>query len=143
MHVYEILRRPVVTEKSGRLGEQGQYVFEVDRRANKAMVKQAVEKAFNVNVLDVNIMMMKAKMGRYGRRQVIKTSDWKKAIVTLAPGDRIEFENVVIEVISVASRRIKQVRATVLAPDDAAPPPPPTGRRWPRCVRTASCGRRG
>jgi large subunit ribosomal protein L23 len=91
MHVYEILKRPVVTEKSGDMGEQGKYVFEVDRRANKALVKQAVEKAFDVSVLNVNIMVMKPKMGRYGRRVVIKKSAWKKAIVTLAPGDRIEF----------------------------------------------------
>ena len=91
MHVYEILKRPVVTEKSGDMGDQSKYVFEVDRRANKALVKQAVEKAFDVNVLNVNIMVMKPKMGRYGRRVVIKKSAWKKAIVTLAPGDRIEF----------------------------------------------------
>jgi len=50
-----------------------------------------VEKAFDVSVLNVNIMVMKPKMGRYGRRVVIKKSAWKKAIVTLAPGDRIEF----------------------------------------------------
>jgi large subunit ribosomal protein L23 len=91
MHVYEILRRPVVTEKSGSLGEQGKYVFEVDRRANKVQVKQAVEKAFDVSVVDVNIMVMKPKMGRFGRRMVIKKSAWKKAIVTLAPGDTIAF----------------------------------------------------
>lgn len=91
MHVYEILRRPVVTEKSGSLSDQGQYVFEVDRRANKALVKQAVEKAFDVSVTNVNIMVMKPKLGRFGRRAVIKKSAWKKAIVTVAPGDRIEF----------------------------------------------------
>ncbi len=91
MHPYEVLKRPVVTEKSGRLGEQNQYVFEVDMRANKAVVKQAVEKAFNVTVLDVNVMRMRAQMGRYGRRMVIKESAWKKAIVTLKAGDRIAF----------------------------------------------------
>ena len=91
MHIYEVLKRPVITEKSGGLSERGQYVFEVDRRANKAMVKQAVEKAFDVNVLSVNVMVMKPKMGRYGQRAVIKKSAWKKAIVTLVPGDRIEF----------------------------------------------------
>lgn len=91
MHIYEIIKRPVITEKSGQLGGQNQYVFEVDRRANKNMIKQAVEKAFNVTVLGVNVMMMKPKMGRYGRRAVVKTSAWKKAVVTLSPGDRIEF----------------------------------------------------
>jgi large subunit ribosomal protein L23 len=91
MHPYEVLKRPVVTEKSGRLGDQNQYVFEVDKRANKALVKQAVEKAFNVTVIDVNVMCMRAQMGRYGRRRVIKDSAWKKAIVTLKAGDRIAF----------------------------------------------------
>lgn len=91
MHPYEVLKRPVVTEKSSRLGEQNQYVFEVDRRANKVLVKQAVEKAFNVTVVDVNVMNMRAKMGRYGRRRVIKDSAWKKAVVTLKAGDRIAF----------------------------------------------------
>ena len=92
MHVYEVLKRPVVTEKSSRLGEtSNQYVFEVDKRANKVLVKQAVEKAFNVTVVDVNVMVIRAKMGRYGRRMIIKESAWKKAVVTLKPGDRIAF----------------------------------------------------
>lgn len=92
MHIYEVLRRPVVTEKSGWLGDKrNQYVFEVDRRANKAMIKQAVEKAFNVTVLDVNVMTVKPKLGRYGRRIVVKEPAWKKAVVTLKPGDRIAF----------------------------------------------------
>ena len=91
MHVYEIIRRPVITEKSGDMGAQNQYVFEVDRRANKRMVKEAVEKAFNVTVTRVNVMNMKPKMGRHGRRPVIKEPAWKKAVVTLAPGDHIQF----------------------------------------------------
>jgi large subunit ribosomal protein L23 len=92
MHVYEVLRRPVVTEKSSRLGdESNQYVFEVDKRANKVLVKQAVEKAFNVTVVDVNVMIIRAKMGRFGRRIVIKNPAWKKAVVTLKPGERIAF----------------------------------------------------
>ena len=91
MHIYEVLKRPVVTEKTGRLGDQSQYAFEVDRRANKALVKHAIERAFKVTVLNVNIMNVRAKFGRYGRRAIIKESAWKKAIVTLAPGNRIEF----------------------------------------------------
>lgn len=91
MNIYEVLRRPVFTEKSDGLHGQSKYVFEVDRRASKIMVKQAVEAAFNVKVVDVNIINVPAKMGRYGRRQVISQSAWKKAIVTLAPGDTIAF----------------------------------------------------
>jgi large subunit ribosomal protein L23 len=92
MHIYEVLRRPVVTEKSGQMSEQhNQYVFEVARGANKLLVKQAVERAFNVSVLEVNIMTVRPKMGHFGRRPVIKTPAWKKAVVTLAAGDRIEF----------------------------------------------------
>lgn len=91
MNIYEVLRRPVMTEKSDVLRDQSKYVFEVDRRATKIMVKQAVEAAFNVKVVDVNILNVPATMGRYGRRKVISQSAWKKAIVTLAPGDKITF----------------------------------------------------
>lgn len=91
MNIYEVLRRPVIAEKPDGLRDQSKYVFEVDRRATKIMVKQAVEAAFNVKVVDVNIVNMPAKRGRYGRRQVISKPAWKKAIVTLVPGDRITF----------------------------------------------------
>ncbi len=91
MNIYEVLRRPVLTEKTEGLREQSKYVFEVDRRATKIMVKQAVESAFNVQVVDVNIINVPAAMGRYGRRKVIAQPAWKKAIVTLAPGDKITF----------------------------------------------------
>ncbi len=91
MHVYEILRRPIVTEKSNaRADENNQYTFEVDPRANKVLVKEAVEEAFKVKVLAVNIMRMPGKTRRHGRR-IVHTPVWKKAIVTLAPGQRIEF----------------------------------------------------
>ncbi len=64
MHVYDILKRPVVTEKSTAQGEdQNQYTFEVDRRANKMQVKDAVETAFNVTVTNVRIINIPAKMG--------------------------------------------------------------------------------
>ncbi len=91
MNIYEVLRRPIRTEKTDVLAQQSKYVFEVDRRATKIMVKQAVEAAFNVKVVDVNIINVPATMGRYGRRRVISESAWKKAIVTLAPGDKIPF----------------------------------------------------
>ncbi len=97
MHLYQVLKRPVVTEKSQYQGEmyEPQYTFSVDRRANKQLVKAAVEKIFDVEVLQVRIINVKPKSGRYGRRVVIRKPGWKKAIVTLAAGQRIEiFEGV-------------------------------------------------
>ena len=94
MHLYEVLRRPLVTEKNTVLQAQGKYVFEIANEANKQQVKQAVEKAFRVKVLGVNVMTVSGKTRRVGRRQVL-TPSWKKAIVTLKPGDKIElFEGV-------------------------------------------------
>ena len=90
MHLYEVLRRPLITEKNAMLQAQGKYVFEIAREANKPQIKQAVEKAFKVNVLAVNVMTVPGKTRRVGRRQVL-TQSWKKAIVTLKPGDKIEF----------------------------------------------------
>jgi len=76
------------------LQAQGKYAFEIAREANKQQVKQAVEKAFKVKVLAVNVMTVPGKTRRVGRRQVLIQS-WKKAIVTLKPGDKIElFEGV-------------------------------------------------
>lgn len=90
MHLYEVLRRPLVTEKSTALQEQNKYAFEVAGEANKTQVKQAVEKAFRVKVRAVNVIAMHGKMRRVGRRSVM-TAPWKKAVVTLQPGDKIEF----------------------------------------------------
>lgn len=93
MHLYEVLRRPLVTEKNAALQAIGKYAFDVDEVATKPQVKQAVEKAFKVSVTAVNVMKVPGKTRRIGRRQV-KTQSWKKAIVTLKPGDTIElFEN--------------------------------------------------
>ncbi len=96
MHVYDVLRRPLVTEKSNaQAADNNQYTFEVDRRANKMQVKDAVETAFNVKVLDVNIVNLPPKRGRYGRLMVTKRPAYKKAVVTLAPGNTIQiFEGV-------------------------------------------------
>jgi len=95
MHLYEVLRRPLVTEKNTAiLQPQGKYVFEVAGEASKPQIKQAVEKAFKVTVTAVNVMNVSGKQKRIGRRQVL-TSPWKKAVVTLKPGDKIElFEGV-------------------------------------------------
>jgi large subunit ribosomal protein L2 len=90
MHPYEVLRRPIITEKNTALQEQNKYVFEVARVANKHQVKQAVEKAFEVEVIDVNIITVPGKTRRVGRRQV-KTSPWKKAIITIEAGQKIGF----------------------------------------------------
>ena len=94
MHLYEVLRRPLITEKNTMLQAQGKYAFEVAEEANKPQIRQAVEKAFKVRVTAVNVMSMPGKTRRIGRRQVL-TQSWKKAIVTLKPGDKIElFEGV-------------------------------------------------
>ncbi|MDA1258237.1 MAG: 50S ribosomal protein L23 [Chloroflexi bacterium] len=89
MSLFDVLIRPIVTEKSTLLQESGKYVFQVQRKANKADVKAAVEKAFGVIVLDVNTMKIKGKSKRYGPRPVSRP-DWKKAVVTLQAGDTIQ-----------------------------------------------------
>ena len=95
LHVYDVLRRPVITERSTYLAERGKYVFQIHRAANKAQVKAAVEKAFGVQVLDVNTMNLKGKPKRAGRRGHFITHPWKKAVVTLASGQKIDiFEGV-------------------------------------------------
>ena len=94
MHLYEVLRRPLITEKDTMLQAQGKYAFEVAREANKHQIKQAVEKAFSVKVTAVNVMTVPGKGRRIGRREVL-TPSWKKALVTLQPGEKIElFEGV-------------------------------------------------
>ncbi len=90
MHLYEILRRPLITEKSTLLKEQNRYAFEVALKASKRQIKEAVETAFKVNVIKVNVMNVPGKMKRMRRRQVM-TPSWKKAIVTLKQGQKIEF----------------------------------------------------
>ncbi|HHT05465.1 MAG TPA: 50S ribosomal protein L23 [Hydrogenispora sp.] len=86
----DIIKKPIVTEKSTRLMEMNKYCFVVDRRANKIQIKEAIETIFNVRVLDVNTMQMLGKMKRMGRHEG-RRPNWKKAIVTLEPGSRIEF----------------------------------------------------
>ena len=94
MQLYDVLLRPVVTEKSTALMEQNKYVFEVHRRANKLQIKEAVEKLFGVTVLSVNVITVPAKPRGFGRLRGMRPA-WKKAVVTLKPGDKIEiFEGV-------------------------------------------------
>lgn len=94
LHPYAILLRPIITEKTTVLTGADKYVFEVDLRANKNQIREAVQIAFNVRVAEVNTMVMKGKPKRFGRK-VVNRPDWKKAIVTLVPGDKIElFEGI-------------------------------------------------
>lgn len=94
MNLYEVLRRPLITEKNTVLQAQGKYAFEVAGGATKPQVKQAVAKAFKVTVMSVNMLTVPGKTRRVGRR-VVQTPSWKKAVVTLKPGDKIElFEGV-------------------------------------------------
>lgn len=94
MHSYEVLRRPIVTEKNTELMAQNKYSFEVAPGANKHQIKEAVEKAFKVKVAQVNVITVPAKERGFGRLRG-QTSPWKKAVVTLKPGQKIEiFEGV-------------------------------------------------
>lgn len=87
----EIIRRPVITEKTNIQKEiANQLTFEVDRRANRIEIKRAIETAFKVKVTSVKTMQVKGKVKRRGRN-IGKRRDWKKAIVTLMPGERIDF----------------------------------------------------
>ena len=87
----QVIRRPIVlTEKSNRLREQNQVVFEVARDANKIQIRDAVEKLFKVKVTDVNTLVMRGKERRMGRGYA-KMQNWKKAMVTLKAGDSIDF----------------------------------------------------
>ena len=96
MNLYQVLKRPILTEKSDYQRDDNQYVFEVDRRANKLQIREAIEVLFDVRVDSVNTMMMKPKRRRLGRRMITTRPAWKKAVVTLAPGERIQefFEGV-------------------------------------------------
>jgi large subunit ribosomal protein L23 len=98
INVFEILRRPVVTEKSNyQAGKLHQYVFEVNSHVTREQVKTAVETVFDVTVVRVNIINLPAKSGKNGksRRLTIRKAGFKKAIVTLIPEDRIPvFEGV-------------------------------------------------
>ena len=88
-HIRDVLIRPLVTEKSTRLmNETNAYTFQVAPDATKTQIRQAVEQIFNVRVLDVRTMWVRGKQRRMGRFQG-RRPDWKKAVVKLAPGQRI------------------------------------------------------
>ncbi|TVR75716.1 MAG: 50S ribosomal protein L23 [Sphaerobacteraceae bacterium] len=95
MQHQDVLRRPVITEKNTRLMEQGQYMFEVARDANKIQIKDAIERTFDVSVRKVNVINVRGKQRRRARRQGRTAStgwtpSWKKAIVSLQEGDTID-----------------------------------------------------
>ena len=87
MQLHDVLIRPVITEKSTMLMEEGKYTFRVPLTANKVQIRQAVEKIFNVKVEKVATIRVLGKTKRMGR----KRSDYKKAIVTLKAGESLEF----------------------------------------------------
>ncbi len=80
-NLYQVIKRPVITEKSALQVVDSKYTFKVDKRASKGEIKRAIEKLFEVTVLDVKTMSVKGKG---------KKPDWKKAVVTLKEGDKIE-----------------------------------------------------
>ena len=100
LRLEDVIRRPLITEKNTILMEIGQYTFEVAPEANKIQIKAAVEKTFNVSVKAVNTLNVKPRKksrmaSRRGGRIEGTQASWKKAIVTLAPGERIDvFEQV-------------------------------------------------
>ena len=95
--VFDIIRRPIITEKTNYLSSLNQYVFEVDYKSTKTTIKEAIETVFDVKVEKVNIMVVPAKQSKsmQNRRLRTRTNAYKKAIVTLAEGERIPiFEGV-------------------------------------------------
>ena len=88
--VHDILIRPVISEKSVAETERNNYTFAVTKSANKFEIKAAVESEFKVDVLGVRVMTVKPKKKRRGRRQMGTVSGWRKAVVTIAAGQKIE-----------------------------------------------------
>ena len=91
MDAYQVIRRPLITEKStAQRDALNAYAFEVDRRANKVEIRQAVEQLFGVTVVKVRTALVHPKRRRVGVSVGLKP-EWKKAVVTLKPGESIEF----------------------------------------------------
>ena len=89
-NIHDVLLRPVISEKSTLEAERNNYTFAVARDANKFLIKAAVEAEFKVTVLDVRIVSVQSKQKRRGRKTMGTVPGWKKAIVSIAPGDKIE-----------------------------------------------------
>lgn len=91
MNLYQVLKRPMITEKALNQSVLGKYLFVVDKRATKTEIKKAVKKAFAVDPISVKIINLKGKTRRFGRRRKpTQLASWKKAIVQLAPGQKID-----------------------------------------------------
>jgi large subunit ribosomal protein L23 len=90
--VYRVVHKALVTEKSNIMRAENKYVFEVDPRAGKPEIKNAIQELFSVKVASVRTMNMKGKVKRMGRFEG-KRADWKKAVVTLAKGESIDLLN--------------------------------------------------
>ena len=91
MNPYDIIKRPLNTEKTNiQKEEANQISFEVDRKVNRVQIRNAIEQIFNVNVASVRTMQVRGKVKRRGRI-LGKRRDWKKAVVRLMPGERIDF----------------------------------------------------
>ena len=88
--IHDVLLHPVISEKSVAETERNNYTFAVAREANKFQIKQAVEAEFKVTVLGVRVLSVKPKKKRRGRRQMGTVPGWRKAVVTVAPGQKIE-----------------------------------------------------
>ena len=88
--ISRVLIRPLITEKATNLSAIGKYLFEVAPKANKADIKKAIKFLYKVNPIKVNIIKVRGKKVRYGKARG-KTKNWKKAIVTLKKGEKIEF----------------------------------------------------
>ncbi|NDJ84999.1 MAG: 50S ribosomal protein L23 [Chloroflexi bacterium] len=94
LHLYDVILRPVITEKSNiAADDNNQYTFEVNMRANKIQVKEAVEIIFDVDVVKVNTMVMPKKRGRRGRKFYDRKQAWKKAVITVRSGQTIDLFN--------------------------------------------------
>lgn len=90
-NLYQTIKRPIITEKSAALVSENKYTFKVAREASKREIGPAIEKLFGVKVLDVRTANVRGKEVRAGRRRTAaRRSDWKKAVVTLKEGDKIE-----------------------------------------------------
>ncbi len=91
LHLYDVIRRPVVSEKANLMSEAlNQYVFEVASEANKRQIEQAITIIFEKKVKKVNTIVMPAKRGMRGRNAYMRSKQWKKAIVTLEAGEKLD-----------------------------------------------------
>ncbi len=91
----DIILKPIVTEKSMENSALNKYTFKVDKRSNKVEIRNAIQEIFKVDVIKVNTVSMRGKMKRHGK-YLGRTSDWKKAVVTLKEGQKIEIGGVAL-----------------------------------------------